>query len=72
MLTIYQLAKVLISRQQQGRPPVCQVKHGIIRNPWLHFGNVLHKMVILPKTVNDLTIYALICQEFHATASAIG
>jgi hypothetical protein len=40
--------------------------------PWLHLGNILYKVTVFPKTVNDLAVNTFVSQEIHATASVMG
>jgi hypothetical protein len=71
-LTKNHLSKILVCRQQQGGFSVCRGEDDIVGNSWLHLGNILHKMTVLPKTLNDLTVNAFVSQEIHATASVTG
>jgi hypothetical protein len=71
-LTKDYLSKVLVGRQQQVCFLVCRGKDGVVRDSWLHLGNIPYKMTVLPKAFNDLTVNTLISQEIHATASAMG
>jgi len=72
MLAKHQFAEVLVSGQQHGHFPIRQVKYCVIGDAWPHLGDIAHKVVILPEAINDLSVHALICQEIHATSSAIG
>lgn len=68
---MHQFSKVLVSRQQQSAFTVRQVAHGLIEHLWFHFGNVPYMVTVLPKTANNLPIYALVRYKVHVAASSV-
>ena len=56
MLAEYQLAKVLVCRQQNGLFLVCQMKRGIVGDPRLHLGDIVNQVPVLSQAINDLPI----------------
>ena len=64
-LAVYQLAKILVGRNEHRTLPICLLKHDIIRHAGCHFGNVEDGMSILSKRFDDLPIHTFIGRKIH-------
>src|SRR5687767_3136487 len=67
-----QFAEIFVCCQKQSSFIACQSKHFLVRNPGIHFSDVLDIMPILSQADNNGTVNPFIGKYIHQADSAVG